>query len=172
MPVTLSPLRIAALIGAAPRYAGRREACKLTHALVGSSSSWLRSSCPNANTSTMSGAHAAIRSMTAGSLTFSIFAMGCWCCSHQAPIGVGAKPRRPCRRSGCVPTPMSRTEAAAINAARVRTAMAPEANRKTLIWGMETEEVWLLGWVAGVYRSRDHTDRRGCGFRKPLSQSG
>jgi hypothetical protein len=111
-PVSRSPAMIARSIGAAPRHRGSSDGCTFSGAKPSSSRSPI--SAPNAQTTTASGAAAAIRSYAASSLIDSGWSTSIASSRATATIGGGASTcPRPRLRSGRVTTRLGVWPAAA-----------------------------------------------------------
>src|SRR3990172_6992824 len=107
-PVSSSPCRMAALIGAAPRQRGSSEAWTLRQPKRGRSSTSFLRICQNAATTIRSGFQARNCSMASGVRNFSGCMMGIPNSCATILTGGDFSPRpRPEARSGCVTTPTS-----------------------------------------------------------------
>src|SRR5213076_272761 len=102
-PVRVSPFPIAQLIGAAPRYLGSREACKLIQPSLGIGSNFAGIICPYAMITTPSGASFCSKASVSGARIFSG-----WCtaaCAASLTAENETSCPRPRGRSGWVITP-------------------------------------------------------------------
>src|SRR5262245_24140491 len=131
-PVSASPARIAALIGAAPRQRGRSDACRLT--AKRSPSSTCDSFCPKAITTHASALHPCSCLTTSAPFTDAgriSGTAGAWVAA-QSEIGVGVSlPPRPAGRSGCDTIPTRSW--ARPRCLRVGRPKAPEPKKRTLM---------------------------------------